>query len=176
MNKISNLKVALLFFFLMILMVSISACANLGAKTSEHGFEFDVRRDSGKDIELLEFKYGNSKIHSNSGVASEGRPLYSRSTYGDMLVGGFLYVRWRYIPSNEVIEKTISLHDLIPNDITGKKIYFVIKDRDIIVYLIHSEPRGYGQQENGPSLYWQRKVETIYPSRDYIYKFKKTYE
>lgn len=167
-NRLSLLAVLLL-------VMVVTGCASSGGKIADHVFEFNIKTDSAKNIEVLEYRYGNSKILANSNIAKEGRPIYASHASGKMLVGDFLYVKWKYKPIEEVIEKTVNLKSVLPSDMNGKKIYFAIREKDLFVYLIHKDLRGAGEGENGPSIYWKYKVETIYPSKNLIYKFEQTY-
>jgi hypothetical protein len=167
-NKLSILAILLL-------VIMITGCASTGGKIADHFFEFNIKTDSPKNIEILEYKYGNSKILANSNIAKEGQPIYASHAYGKMLVGDFIYVKWRYKPTGEIIEKTVNIGPMLPEDMNGKGLYMVINEMQLVVYLIYKEKRIDKYPENGPSIYWGNRVETIFPSSDYIYKFKRNY-
>lgn len=130
-----------------------------------HSFEFDARKDS-PDITILDYRYGNSKNPSTSNpdwVKNEGRSLQSAGTYGAMLVGDFLFVKWKIKSTDEIVEDTVDLRSRLPHDIAEQTVYFVVMGRQLYVYLISSERRASNQPPIGPRVYRHLKTITLYP-------------
>jgi hypothetical protein len=88
-NYISWRIVSLLFFCL-------TGCAT-GSSLVWHSFDFDARLES-PDIEILAYRYGNSKqpgASSESYRSRDGRVVQATGINGEMLLGDELYVKWR---------------------------------------------------------------------------------
>lgn len=86
------------------------------------------------------------------------------NTNGPMFLGESLYVKWRINATGEVLEQTIDLRDRLPRDMTNHKIYFVIKQRELFVYVITPELRKSDQPIVGPNMFRYYKVLQIHPS------------
>ena len=114
----------------------MAACAT-GPRLVNHGFNFDGWNDGwAKKVDLLAFSYGD-QYRETRGVSKDGKGLgYQSSIFGPMPVGEFLYVKWRFIDSGEIIEKRVELKDRLPADMTSKELTFVIDGRDLYVFVV----------------------------------------
>lgn len=133
----------------------------------DHSFSFDARRDS-PDVDVLNYRYGNSKIaaaRTQDYELREGRISNSANISGEMLRGDFLYVKWRIKSTGEMFEDTVDLRSRLPVGIKNHRIHFVIKGPQLYVYLISPERRPPGTPPNGPSIYNYLDVKTIYPDQ-----------
>lgn len=151
--------------FLLLMAVALSACAS-GPRLVEHSFGFDAVADS-PDVEVLDYRYGQSNAPGakmpewvKTRIGKSG----GTSTTGGMLVGDTLYVKWRVKATNEVIEDTVDLKSRLPRDITDHRVYFVIKDKQLWVYLISPEKRPPAWPKYEPPGWTHRKVYVIYPT------------
>jgi hypothetical protein len=74
-------------------------------------------------------------------------------------------VKWRLKTTGVVYEDTADLRKQLSGDITGHRIYFVIKGPQLFVYLVPPESKklSAGAPPNGPKMYRDLDVKTIYP-------------
>jgi hypothetical protein len=158
-RKVSQIIVVLLLSCLV-------ACASSRRSVVYHAFSFDAVHDS-PNIEVLKHRYGNSK---NPGARSRSfEPGFPEEVEGGtgvtgaMLVGDFLYVKWRIKGTTDVFEDTVDLRRRLPANMDGNEIRFVVKDRQLYVYLISSEAAPPGWPTNGPPGYEDKKTYQIYP-------------
>jgi hypothetical protein len=143
---------------------ALTACA-VGGKIVEHAFTFDARTDS-PDIEILDFRYGNSTQPGASNpdyLRKEGKSIQRMGTSGRMLRGESLFVKWRIKSTGQTYEDTADLRSRLPADIKDKNIYFVVKGPQLYVYLISEQPRPPHIPADGPRAYNHLVSRTIYP-------------
>lgn len=142
-----------------------AGCAS-GPKLVFHSFGFDVLADS-PDAQLLDYRYGTSKqpgARPPEWALRDGMVRQQAGITGEMILGDSLYVKWRIKSTGEVLEETADLKSRLPRDITDHKVYFVIQDREIHVYLVSSELRPADFPIVGPKKYHDYKVFEIYPT------------
>jgi hypothetical protein len=145
----------------------MTACA-AGPGVVDHGFAFNALRDS-PDVEILDYRYGESLQPSASNPESmraAGTSLQRMSIQGPMKIPDSLYVKWRVQSDGRVFEDTVDLRSRIPRDITHQTVYFIVRKAQLYVYLVSRESRLPDVAPNGPELYRDRKVVTIYPDHD----------
>jgi len=146
-------------------LVTLLVAACVGRGIVMHQFEFHADRDS-PDIQILDYRYGDSK---NPGARApewklkEGKPPQATVTGGEMRRGDELYVKWRVRKTGEVLEDTVDLKRRLPSDITNHTVYFLIRDRQLYVYLITPERKATDAPPNGPRMYQDMRVITVYP-------------
>ena len=135
-------------------------------KVVTHGFVFDAFLDS-PDVEVLAYRYGDSNLPVSwmPGSNEKSRAPQRTGVYGPMRQGNSLYVKWRLKVTGDVYEDNVDLRGRLPNDITGHRIYFMIKGARLFVYLVPPESKKLpaGARSNGPSIYRDLDVKTIYP-------------
>lgn len=154
-----------------VVFISLTSCANMGKNVQRHGFEFNLKDTSCNNVEVLQFRYGNPAPQSVAAqkIASPGHPVMGTHIFGNITVGDTLYVKWRYLPTGEIFEELVDLKSRLPKDITDHSIYFSIRGKQLVVFLVSPDiPRG-NFPLNGPQLYAYNKVVTIYPAPEYIY-------
>ena len=137
------------------------------AQLVNHAFGFDMWYD-GQDAEVLDYRYGESKLPVRAPAAAvrEGQPLMSTNVSGPMLRGEFLYVKWRNKDTGEVYEDTVDLRERLPAELAGHKIYFMIKGAQLYVYLFSMrELRAPAAAVEGPRMYRSFKTLMIYPDQ-----------
>ena len=125
------------FFALLAIMWVATACA-MQPQVVRHSFEFNASWDS-PDVEVLDYRYGDSKLPGAAPpnwALESGRIRQQTGVSGPMLVGDFLYVKWRLRATGEIHQETIDLRQRLPKNIEGHKIYFLIKRDHLFVYLI----------------------------------------
>ena len=149
-----------------IALCALMACAR-GPKVVDHAFTFDVHSDS-PDVELLDYRYGDSDLPGASNpsrLRDKGRAPFNMNINGPMRQGDSLYVKWRLKATGDMYEDTVDLRKRLPSDITGHRIYFVIKGPQLFVYLVPPESKKLpaGAPSNGPRMYRDLDVKTIYP-------------
>jgi hypothetical protein len=142
----------------------IAACATKGIVM--HSFEFDARRDS-PDVEILDYRYGDSKnpgARAPEWALKQGKVPQATATGGELRRADELYVKWRVRSTGEVHEDTVDLKRRLPDDITNHTVYFLIRGRQLYVYLITPERRAANAPPaDGPGIYQHRRVIAVYP-------------
>jgi hypothetical protein len=145
----------------------LAACASTNGKLAWHSFGFDAVHDS-PDIEILDFKYGNSKNKGTKNpdwVAAKGTSVQGTGTGGEILVGDFLYVKWRIKSTGEVYQDNVDLKSRLPANIEDHTVYFVVKASQLYVYLVTPERRPLNMPPSDLRLYKDRIVKTLYPDQ-----------
>jgi hypothetical protein len=142
----------------------LSACAS-GSRQVDHAFGFDAVADS-PGAEVLDYRYGQSRapgvrmpewVKKDIGVAG------GTHTSGAMAIGENLYVRWRLRDTGEVLQDTVDLRGRLPADMAGHEIYFIVRRRQLLVYVVSPGRLGPGEVVAGMEKFRQHKVRLIYP-------------
>lgn len=142
----------------------LSACAS-GPRLVDHAFGFDAVADS-PGAEVLDYRYGQSQapgarmpewVRKDVGVAG------GTHTSGSMPVGDSLYVRWRLRDTGEELQQSVDLRGRLPADMSGHEIYFIVRGRRLLVYLVSPARLGSGEVVAGMEKFRQHKVRLIYP-------------
>ncbi len=150
--------------WLLTLLLALAACAS-GPRLVDHGFGFDAVADS-PGVQVLDYRYGQSRapgagmpqwVRDDAGVAG------GTHTRGPMPVGNSLHVRWRIRATGEILEDTVDLRGRLPSDMAGHEIYFVVRERQLQVYLVGPQARAAGDAAIGPAKFRLRQVRLIYP-------------
>lgn len=155
------LRIAIIFTFFV-----VSSCSVTGPRTVLHSFEFHVNWDS-PDVELLDYRYGTSTQHGTFVPApslQSGRVPQSVGTRGDMIIGDFLYVKWKIKANGEIFKDTVDLRNRLPRDIYDHKIYFVIRGPQLYVYLVSPKENSPGTPLNNLRMFQSRIVKVLYPN------------
>lgn len=145
--------------------VALSACAG-GSRLVQHTFAFDVIADS-PDVELLDYRYGTSKMPVTSPsdwALKAGKIRQQGGASGAMPVGDSLYVKWRVKTTGVVLSDTVNLVDLLPKNIANHELYFVIRGQQLHIYLVSPDSRPANFPVVGPKKYQHQKVYSIYPT------------
>jgi hypothetical protein len=141
-------------------------CSIAGPRTTFHSFEFHVNWDS-PDVELLDYRYGTSSQHGTFPPAwalQSGSIAQNVGTSGDMIIGDFLYVKWKIKETGEIFKDTVDLRNRLPRNLYDHKIYFVIRGSQLFVYLVTPDRSPPGAPSNGLRIYGSRIVKTLYPN------------
>jgi hypothetical protein len=141
----------------------VGGCANPDLQF--HSFSFDTRYDS-PNIEVLDYRYGDSRqpgVRRSALQSESGQPSAGTSVNGAMRRGSDLYVKWRIKATGEVLEETVDLESRLPADIREHRIHFIVNNRQLFVYLITPHRRPASVPPNGPRMYSDLLVKTIYP-------------
>lgn len=148
-----------------VLITLITACAS-GPQVVSHAFSFDAIWDS-PDVEILDYKYGDDYVMTRAPEwqKEQGTVSQGGTVDGAMPRGDSLFVKWRLKATGEEFQDTVDLRRRLPTDIKDKKIHFVIKGKQLYVYLISSERRRENEPKNGPDRFDYLKVITIYPGQ-----------
>lgn len=147
--------------FLLVFALIGCAASSAGARLIDHGFAFDARLDS-PDVTVLNYSY--SARAAPEWALKEGRsPQFDNANLA-MPVGWEIYVKWRINDTGEVLEQTVDLRNRLPGDMTNHKIYFVIKQRELFVYVITPELRKSDHPIVGPNMFRYYKVMQIHPA------------
>jgi hypothetical protein len=125
----------------LLLTTALAACAQTNGvptmKFANHAFAFNARDDSPNE-EILAYRYGAGKgvgMSSDTGIRQFGESPQVEGVSGGYPVGDTLYVKWRSRVTNEVFEDTVDLRPLLPNEMEDKRVYFVVRDAKLTVYL-----------------------------------------
>jgi hypothetical protein len=139
-----------------------ASCAS-EPRVVDHAFDFDAFGDNW-DADLMDYRYGSSAMtRTPQWQKDTNRVKQGGGVNGEIPRGDDLYVKWRLKATGEVIEDTVDLRDKLPRDIKGHTIRFVIRGRQLYVYLISPERRPADWPPIGPAVYQYRKVFTVYP-------------
>jgi hypothetical protein len=156
-----------LCLFSMLLM--LSACTT-GPRQAVHAFSFNGWSDHwAPQVDLLEFSYGDQyQMVRRKTQPGQWRLGYGYNVNGLMPIGDFLYVKWRIKSTGEVIEDRVDLRNLLPSDMEGQEVTFVIDGKQLYVYLVTPKAK---RTVDPPPLktFLSRYTETyeIYPSNTY---------
>ena len=169
-------------YFLAVALFALAGCA-FNPSVIDHSFSFDARWDS-PDVDVLNYRYGNSMIaaaRTQDYQLKAGTPTNSTNISGEMLRGDFLYVKWRIKSTGQVFEDTVDLRDLLPANIKGHRIHFIIKGPQLYVFLISAdrleknpcpsrdELRRLGDSDlpfdKVFSMYCYKEITTLYPNQ-----------
>lgn len=166
--------------------LTLAGCASGQAgSVVDHGFAFTAWKDS-PDIQVLAYSYGNSRnpyygnrLSANEQDTKNGQALQGTTITGEIPVGKYLYVKWRIKATGEVLEDTVDLQTAWQQSLRDWKIYFIIEDRQLYVYLLSQlKNRPYfttpqvleindfasrSPRQRALSTYALRYVEMIYP-------------
>ncbi len=132
-----------------------------------HQFKFDAISDS-PGIAVLDYQYGTTAQPGARPAPFELRQDHigqQTSVSGDMVRGDFLYVKWKIKNTGEVLEDRVDLKHLEPENIEGCIVYFVVKDRQLYVYLITPEKNPAGWPQYSPPGYTHLKTYQLYPKQ-----------
>lgn len=143
------------------------AAAAADPDTVDHAFGFDMRRDKQHDVEVLDYRYGESgaALRASPADVVAGKTFVFEGVRGPMPRGESLYVKWRLKSTGQVFEDTVDLRSRLPADLAGSRIYFLIRGPQLHVYLITPMRRPADEPPNGPHTYRSRKIFTLYPDR-----------
>lgn len=149
---------------LMAALLSFAAAAADPDKV-DHAFGFDMRRDKQHDVEVLDYRYGESAaaLRASPADAVAGKTFVFEGVRGPMPRGESLYVKWRIKSTGQVFEDTVDLRRRLPADLAGSRIHFLIRGPQLLVYLITPLRRPADEPPNGPHTYRSRKTVTLYP-------------
>ena len=140
-------------------------CSIAGPRTADHSFEFHVSLDS-PDVELLDYRYGTSTQQGTFPPAwalESGSIAQNVGTSGDMIIGNFLYTKWRIKETGEIFKDTVDLRNRLPRNLYDNTVYFVIRGPQLYVYLITRDRSPEGAPSHGLRLYKSRIVKILYP-------------
>ena len=124
--------------------LALTACSALSGSTAFYVFSFDVISDS-PGIVVLDYRY-SSGDRAISSLAREHKDdpkfkgVYQDSIGGYLRIGDTLYVKWKEIDSGVVREVTVDLANRLPSSMEDKKIYFVIGNETVNVYVAGPKP------------------------------------
>jgi hypothetical protein len=143
--------------------VGLAACAS-GGGVFVHSFSFDTLKD-GQDAEIIDYRYGTSKlpVRAPEWAVKEGKTLTFNNVSGAMAKGDSIYVKWRIHSTGQIYEDAVDLRQRLPADVTDHRIHFIVRGPQLYVYLVTPEQRRPDSPPNGPSMYSNLRVITIYP-------------
>jgi hypothetical protein len=165
---------SLLLGFLMT--TSLTACAD--DRIVFHSLSYDPAVDS-PGIELLACRYGDTLGTATAQEIARGKKSldteFCTNGGGEMLIGDFLYVKWRDKATQQVHEDRVDLKSRLPStkEMRGTTVYFLIDENKLYVYLVPYQDaedklnrRPENKAPNGPSGYEYLDVKTLYPDND----------
>jgi hypothetical protein len=137
-------RICMSFLTGLLLFIGMQGCA-VTTVPEWHSFEFDAVFEM-NDIEIIDFRYGNGPAFP---ARTRCRPVSERDnkclqgTSANLLteIGETLWVKWKVKSSGLVYEDTIEIKKLLPKSIKGMTIFFVIRDKQLSLYLNTMQPR-----------------------------------
>jgi hypothetical protein len=144
-------------------------CA-VGPKKALHSFSFDAVFHM-NDIEVVDFRYGSGpafpiRTRCMPDTMRGGKCLQGTTASLLTEVADTLWVKWKIISTGEIVEDTIVLAKWLPVKMDGATIFFIIRGRQLTLYVDTEEPRpkGFPVYEGVRNQY--TKVYKIYPESD----------
>lgn len=160
--------IAVLFLAGVVVLYGLHACATSAFNKRNFSFEFGAA--SNKDVEVLNWRYGNSKepfTHAPKAYQEMGHIPQGWNTGGPFPPGDVLYVKWRVLTTGKVYEDTVDLSRSLPDDLFGKAIHFDIKGPQLYVYLINGITASERHEKDKPdcpvAIYSDFKCSRLYP-------------
>jgi hypothetical protein len=114
---------------LLLVIFTMSGCA-FEPKWAYQKFAFDTL-DRKPLVEVAEYEYGAV----NSKNVSTRPPYRSENIIGPMIVGDFLYVRWRRIDNQALYSRRVDLKPLLPASMEDKGLVLVFEDSELFIFL-----------------------------------------
>lgn len=153
-------------------MFSQTACTEEN-RVVAHGVDADFGRDS-PNLVVDEFHYGQSKGPGMHMMNEDGRGTGNPSSYGETLMPDEVLVKWHDTTTGKSYEDKVDMRKRLgsPSDLKGKHVYFLIDqfENQLYIYLVPdikiddgSTKRKPGTLPNGPSIFADLDVKTIYP-------------
>lgn len=148
-----------------------------GKRWANHALNFGLASGENSGIEFLDYRYGDPESFENGDPKIFGlRPSISQlkrgrikqgvSTSGGLPVGDYLYVKWKDVNSGKIYEDTADLRNNLPEIMDNKRIYFLIKESKLNVYIIFDkEGRSNDKLDCPVRLYNHNKCSRIYPDK-----------
>ncbi|WP_428507397.1 hypothetical protein [Roseateles sp.] len=159
----SNHPVGKLFCLLVFCFALLAGCST-APRMVDHSFKFDTVDDS-PGFHVLDYRYGTSGTTGTSmpdWVKRTKGYSQSTSTHGGMPLGETLYVKWISLETGRVWEETVSLKGRLPQEMTGRILYFVVGEATLHVYVVERQLRSADEPSIGPQKYNSYKVTAIY--------------
>ena len=132
-----------------------------------HAFAFHMYHDN-QDTEVLDYWYGKNASHAMVAESEwrkeKGIPKQGESIFGLTKRGDYLYVKWRNLTSKIIYEDLVDLRYRLPDDLAMSTIYFMVKNEQLMIYIVSDTSKGADEPSIGPRLYRDRKVKLIYPN------------
>lgn len=120
------------------------------------------------DVQVLDYWYGQSEkdtlIRMPAFRIKQGIPNQADSSAGLTERGDYLFVKWKDKKTGDIFDEKADLRYRLPNDITDTKVYFIVKENKLFVYLVTYKPKAPDEVAVGPSKYWDSKNYLIYPN------------
>lgn len=136
------------------------------ADDDDYGFQFDLTKDDQHAV-ILDYKFAagsRTLISADREYAKSEKGYYGENVDGPMPRGTVLYVKWRDTITNEVTEDTVDLGRLLPRNMDEKKIFLMIRGRQLQIFLIATTtPHEPGTPVIGPRMWAQWTTIQIYP-------------
>ena len=159
-----TLKLVGLKLYLLAFVFALTACASNQGLVF-HSFQFDLRIEH-QDVELLNYRYGDSTLgRPAEWQIEQGKIFYWNGVTGSMPRGEFFSAKWRIRSSQQVFEDRVDLRHRLPANIEDHTLTFMIKGPQLYIYLVTPNPIPKGESPNGPRIYRDRKVITLYPDQ-----------
>ena len=148
------------------LLFALNGCDNLFVQKGSCGFSFDMRYDN-QHATVVDYKLQGA----NNLIAFISKENLSK---GDKFYGAgiglqydrptSLYVKWHDDVSGSVYEKTIDLKNVMPRDLDGTMLYFILHESQIFVYLAYLNKDGRNQTKIGSTIYSGYLNIQLYPN------------
>jgi len=154
-------------------LIGLAVYAASGPKMANYTFQFGGA-DENKDIEILDYRYGDSKIDPRVDITrpdkdrmATGHISQSENAYGRFPVGDFLWVKWRVQSTGKVYEDKADLKSRFAPDMEDKILHFLIKGPQLYVYLIEGNTLEKAHAKGAPDCpntsYKGYKCTELYP-------------
>jgi hypothetical protein len=150
-------------------LLTMYGCA-VGPKKALHSFSFDARFHM-NDIEVVDFRYGSGPkfpIRTRCMPIPEDGGKCLQRVSANLLeeLAETLWVKWKIVSTGEIVEDTIVLAKWLPLKMDGATLFFIIRGRQLTLYVDTEEPRpkGFPNYEGVRNQY--TKVYKIYPESD----------
>jgi hypothetical protein len=166
-SSVRSLKHAALPLLAVGVLMIVMGCA-IGPKKALHGLEFDAVFNM-TDIEIIDYKYGDGpafpiRTRCRPKVTPTDKCAQSESANLLTEIGETLYVKWKIKSTGEILDDTIIMKKVLPDDINGMKLFFYIKQRQLYLFLDTRLPKPKGWPEYEVMGYQYYKNYQLYPT------------
>ena len=125
--------------FVTMQMVSVALLTGCATNSGyvDHEFSFDARSDS-PGVVILDYAYGNSGVlptNAEMNINQFGGSPQWNAVRGNIPLGDSLYVKWRLDSTGKEYWDKVDLKPLLPRNMTAMRIYFVVREAQLYVYL-----------------------------------------
>ena len=120
-----NMNITLCLTLVLLVLSSCSGKVRHSIKYGGHGI-----------IDYQYYNHYDGGLKGNPKWVSKGLPTSPITTYANMYVGEYLYVKWSTGLTGKVYERRIDLTSRLPSDMEDLRFYFELREEQLYVFVI----------------------------------------